>query len=158
MSKPSNALEELILHAADIRRDLAVPKQSEVLRCAVEAGYLVAMADGEMDAQEREVMIKAIEVLSHGAVIEWETDSLISECEAIAKREGAQNRAKSVGVALKSLGYARVGLLFAAIIARVTKGVDKSEAEILKGVATAAGIPSDEVKNIVKRAQFTEPS
>lgn len=153
MSKP-NALAELEQHATSIRRDLNVPKQNEVFRVAVEAGYLAAMGDGNMDALERETVVKAVEVLSEGAVIEWETETLLDDCAALAKKEGAMVRAKAVGEALKALGQGPAGLLFAAVIARVTKGVDKGEAEVLKAVANAAGIAAEEVKAIVKRAQL----
>jgi tellurite resistance protein len=151
----TNALEELEQHAEDIRSELRVPHQNDVFRAAVEAGFLAAMGDGEMDPAERETIVKAVEVLSKGAVIEWETEALLDECAARAKSEGAGARAKAVGAALKSLGQAEAGLLFAAVVARVTKGVDKKEAEVLKQVATAAGVSADKIKGIVKRAQFT---
>ena len=154
MSK-TNALAELEQHAAEIRKDLAVPKQNEVFRLAVEAGYLAAMSDGEMDALERETLVKAVEVLSEGAVIEWETEQLIDDCAARAKNDGVAARTKAVGEGLKALGQGDAGLLFAAVIARVTKGVDKAEAETLKAVATAAGVCADGLKGIVKRATLT---
>jgi hypothetical protein len=154
MNKP-NALEELEQRAADIRKDLRVPRQNDVFRAAVEAGFLVALGDGEMDDAERETIVKTVEVLSKGAVIEWETDHLLDECQARAKKEGAAARAKAVGAALKALGNAEAGLLLAAVIARVTKGVDKGEAEVLKAVGSAAGIGAETLKAIVKRASLS---
>ena len=151
MSK-ANALDELQKRADEIRADLKVPRQNDVFRCAVEAGYLAALGDGEMDADERDTIVKAIDVLSQGAVIEWETDHLIDQCEERAKKEGTGKRAKAVGAALKELGHAEAGLLFAAVIARVTKGVDKKEAEVLKSIGSAAGVNAEQIKAIVKRA------
>ncbi len=151
----SNALDELEKHADDIRKELKVPRQNDVFRAAVEAGYLAAMGDGEMDDTERTTIIKAVEVLSQGAVIEWETDHLLDECADRVDKEGTVKRAKAVGAALKQLGHAEAGLLFAAVIARVTKGVDKKEAEVLKTVGSAAGIGADKIKAIVKRAALT---
>jgi hypothetical protein len=152
----TNALEELEKHAEEIRKDLNVPRQNEVFRAAVEAGFLAAMGDGEMDATERETIVKAVEVLSRGAVIEWETEALLDECATRAKAEGANARAKAVGATLKDLGQAEAGILFAAVIARVTKGVDKKEAEVLKHVGAAAGVGADKIKGIVKRAQLAQ--
>jgi hypothetical protein len=149
------ALAELEQHAETIRAELRVPRQSDVFRAAVEAGYLAALADGEVDAAERETIAKAVEVLSRGAVIEWETEQLLDECASLAEKEGLEKRAKAIGAALKGLGHAEAGLLFAAVIARVTKGVDKKEAEVLKNVGAAAGVGADQIKAIVKRATLS---
>ena len=139
-------------HAEQIRDDLKVPHQSVVFAHAVEAGYLAARADGEVDANERQVLTKAVELLSKGAVIEWETEQLLDECQGRAEKDGAEARATKVGEALKELGEAEAGLLVAAFVARATNGVEKSEAEVLKAIGKAAGLSADKVKTIVKRA------
>ena len=143
-------------YADQIRDDLKVPNQSSVFAHAVEAGYLAARADGEVDKAEREILAKAVELLSKGAVIEWETETLLEECEARAAKEGAAERAQKVGAALKELGQPEAGLLVAAFVARATNGVEKSEAEVLKAIAKAAGLSADKVKSIVKRATGLE--
>ena len=139
-------------HADQIRDDLKVPHQSVVFGHAVEAGYLAARADGEVDKNEREVLTKAVELLSKGAIIEWETETLLDECATRAEKDGAEVRAQKVGEALKELGQAEAGLLVAAFVARATNGVEKSEAEVLKAIGKAAGLSADKVKTIVKRA------
>ena len=143
-------------YADQIRDDLKVPNQSSVFALAVEAGFLAARADGEVDKAEREILTKAVELLSKGAVIEWETETLLDECAARAEKEGADERAKRVGEALKELGQPEAGLLVAAFVARATNGVEKSEAEVLKAIAKAAGLSADKVKTIVKRATGLE--
>jgi tellurite resistance protein len=139
-------------HADQIRDDLKVPHQSAVFAHAVEAGYLAARADGEVDKAEREVLTKAVELLSKGAVIEWETEQLLDECQTRAEKDGAEARATKVGEALKELGQAEAGLLVAAFVARATNGVEKSEAEVLKAIGMAAGLTADKIKAVVKRA------
>jgi tellurite resistance protein len=143
-------------YADQIRDDLKVPNQSSVFALAVEAGYLAARADGEVDQAEREILARAVELLSKGSVIEWETETLLDECAARAEKEGAEERAKRVGEALKELGQPEAGLLVAAFVARATNGVEKSEAEVLKAIAKAAGLSADKVKTIVKRATGLE--
>jgi len=145
-------------HADQIREELKVPRQSDVFAAAVEAGYLCALADGEVDKAERDVLTKAVELLSQGAVIEWETESLLDECVTRAERDGADVRAKSVGETLKELGQAEAGLLVAAFVARATNGVEKSEAEVLKTIGKAAGLSADKVKAVVKRATGLDAS
>jgi tellurite resistance protein len=152
MASPSASLAELEQHAERLRSELKVPNQNEVFRAAVEAGYLVASADGSFDDAERQTLIKAIEVLSVGAVIEWEVETLLEECEKRAEKEGATKRARTVGEELKKLGSAEAGILIAAAVARATKKVDKKEAEILKAVGAGAGIKGEQVLEIVKRA------
>ncbi len=144
--------ENLDAYAERIRKELHVPKQNEVYRAAVEAGYLAATADGSFDASERETLVAAVQKLSQGAVIEWETETLLEECAARAAKEGADKRAEAVGAELKALGQAEAGILLAAAVARATKKVDKKEAAMLKAVGAAAGLSADVVAAIVKRA------
>jgi tellurite resistance protein len=151
-AQPKPATADLEAHADEIRRDLQVPRQSDVFRCAVEAGYLAAQADGEVDPVERATIVKAVEILSVGAVVEWETEALLDACVERGKSDGVEKRAKALGAELKGLGQAEAGLLFAALVARATKGIDKREAEVLRVVATAAGVSADALRAIVKRA------
>jgi tellurite resistance protein len=152
MGKPE--IQDLEKHAAAIRDDLKVPRQNEVFRAAVEVGYLAACADGEVDDEERAAIVRAVELLSEGAVIEWEAEDLVSECEARFQAEGASKRAAAVGSELKALGQSEAGIYFAALVARASKGVDKKEAEVLKEVGKAAGVTADRVRDIVKKASF----
>ena len=139
-------------YANQIKGDLAVPNQSSVFAHAVEAGYLAARADGNVDQAERDVLVKAVELLSKGAVIEWETETLVDECIARCEKEGVEKRIEAVGAALKELGQPEAGLLVAAFVARATNGVEKAEADTLKAIAKAAGVAADKMKAIVKKA------
>ena len=152
MAPSTSSLAELEKHAEQLRTELKVPHQNEVFRAAVEAGYLVAAADGNFDETERETLTKAIEILSVGAVIEWEVETLLDECEARSEKEGAAKRAKAVGEELAKLGGAEPGLLLAAAVARATKKIDKKEAETLKALGAAAGLTGEQLSAIVKKA------
>ena len=139
-------------HADKIREEMKVPRQGELFKAAIEAGYLTARADGGVDETEREVLVKAVELLSQGLVIEWETEGLIDDCKKLADDEGVEGRAVKVGETLKELDQAEAGLFVAALVARATKGVEKSEAELLKAIGKSAGISNDKIRDIVKRA------
>jgi tellurite resistance protein len=150
MSKGNKfSLEE---HAEQIRAELKVPRQAELFKAAVEAGYLTARADGGVDDAEQDILAQAVEMLSQGLVIEWETQALIEDCKSLADEQGIEARAGKVGELLKDLGQAEAGLFIAALVARATKGVEKSEAELLKTIAKSAGLSNDKVRDIVKRA------
>lgn len=139
-------------HADQIREELKVPRQAELFKAAIEAGYLTARADGGVDDTEREVLVKAVELLSQGLVIEWETESLISDCQKLADDQGVETRAAEVGKVLADLGQPEAGLFVAVLVARATKGIEKSEAELIKAIGKSAGLGNDKVKDIVKRA------
>jgi tellurite resistance protein len=139
-------------HADKIREELKVPRQAELFKAAIEAGYLTARADGGVDEMERDVLIKAVELLSQGLIIEWESEALIDDCKKLADEEGVEARAAKVGESLKQLNQGEAGLFIAALVARATKGIEKSEAELLKSIAKSAGVANDKVRDIVKRA------
>ena len=147
-------IKDLEKHADGIRAELRVPKQNEVFKAAVEVGYLAALADGEVDDDERRAIVRAVELLSEGAVIEWEAEGLVEACASRAEAETPKARAAAVGAELKALGQGEAGIYFAALVARASKGVDKAEAEVLKDVGRAAGVTPDRVRDIVKKASF----
>jgi tellurite resistance protein len=147
MSTPA----DLEKHADAIRKDLAVPKQNEVFEAAAEAGFLAANADGNVDAEERAMLVSAIDTLSKGAVIEWEADSLIESCAARAKSQGDDARAAAVGARLKELGQPEAGLLFAAFVAQASGGIDKKESAVLHAIGKASGVAKTKVAALLKR-------
>lgn len=149
-AKSGNDLEK---HADAIRKDLAVPKQNEIFEVAVEAGYLAALADGAVDDDERETLARAVGVLSKGAVIEWEVETLIDACAGRIEKEGAAKRSAAVGAKLKELGQPEAGLLFAAFVAHATGGVDAKETAALETIGKAAGVPKGKVASIVSKAK-----
>jgi tellurite resistance protein len=151
MAKPDIA--DLETRAESIRAELRVPQQNEVFKAAVEAGYLAARADGEVDDEEKAAIVHAVEILSAGAVIEWEADDLVVECARKADAETPAARVAAVGAELKALGQGEAGVYFAALVARATKGIDKKEAEVLKEIGVAAGLTGDRVRDIVKKAK-----
>lgn len=148
MSKTAQELEK---HAEELRKDLNVPKQGEVFRLATEAGYLAASTDGKVDADERAAIVRAIEVLSKGVVIEWEVESLLDASAESAKKDGAAKRAEAVGASLKELGQPEAGLLFAAFVAQSSGGIDKKESEVLHAIGKAAGVAKNKVTALLKR-------
>jgi tellurite resistance protein len=147
MSKKPTKVE-LDTYAAAVRKELSVPRQSDVFKAAVEAGYLAATTDGKLDDDERRAIVTAVEILSQGAVIEWEADSLVEE---VAKATGKpEERAKALGARLKELGQPEAGLLFGAFVAQATAGIDKNEEKILKAIGKAAGVADKRVREILK--------
>ena len=138
-------------YADEIRSDLAVPRQNDVFRVATEAGFLAANADGHVDDDEKKVIVEAVGLLSKGAVIEWEADTLLEEAAARLEKDGADRRHEAVGEELKSLGQPEAALLFAAFVAQASGGIDKDETEVLQAIGKSAGIAKNKITAMLKR-------
>lgn len=149
--KPDKAL--LDQYAEATKRALAVPQQSAVFRAAIEAGYLTALADGDMDAGERAMLVKSIDTLSSGIVIEWEIDALLEEINEHIGAEGPNRRCELVGEKLKELGQPEAGLMVAALVALATNGIDKREVNRLEMIGKAAGLERAAIAELVKKAR-----
>ena len=152
-AKKSTQGEQLEEQARLVREALPPQRQSIVFKLATEAGYLTGLADGAEDMAERAALVRAIEGLSQGVVLEWEVDQLLSEAAAALAKEGAEARAKSIGKQLKELDAADAGIFIAAIVAHATAGIDKSEASILEKIGTAAGLAKPQIAALVKKAR-----
>lgn len=147
----AGTMDAIAKHADEIRKDLNVPEQERLFRIATEAGYLTALADETVDDAERAGMVKAIEALSKGSVIEWELESFLDDCAAKAKEHGKKARLATVGSALSTLGHPEAALLFAAFVAQASAGIDKKEATIVHALGKAAGVSKDKVTAILTR-------
>ncbi len=140
--------------AEAIRATLAgTSKAEELFKVAAEAGYLTALADGSEDADERAALVEALEVLSKGIVLEWETEDFLGAAWGRISSEGVDARCAAVGARLKELGNPEAGLLIAALVAHASNGIDKSEAQILEKIGAGAGLAKAQVGAIVKKAR-----
>ncbi len=139
--------EKLTGFAADIKKQIRVARQDEVFRAAVAAAHVASHADGAMDDDEKRAIVDALELLSGGAVVEWEVDALLEEA---AKAKGADAKAKAIGAKLKELGAPEAGLLVAAFVAQAAGGIDQKEAKVLREIGKAAGVTDKRVKELLK--------
>lgn len=140
--------------ANDVRAALGTGTRADQLfKLAAEAGYLTALADGAEDAAEREAVVEALEALSKGVVIEWETEGFLGEAWARISAEGVDARCAAVGAQMSALGGAEAGLLVGAIVAYASHGIDKSEAGVLEKIGAGAGLARAQVAAIVKKAR-----
>jgi tellurite resistance protein len=139
--------------ADEVRKSLPAGNQSVLFEAAVEAGYLTAQADGTEDEGEREALVKAIEILSAGLVLEWEVEPLVEKVAERVAKEGADARCAAVGKRLKELNAAEAALLIGAVVAHATAGIDKKEASVLEKIATAAGLEKKQIAAVAKKAR-----
>jgi len=152
-SDKTASLSALSKHADALRRRLAAAEQNEVLGAAVEAGCLAAFGDLEVDEGERRAIIDAAGVLSAGAVVEWEAESLVDECVKRIADEGIEACVTAVAGKLKRLGQAEAGLLFAVFVAQASEGIDHLEHGVLEAMAEEAGLAADELAVIIQKVK-----
>jgi tellurite resistance protein len=155
MSQPKKSLNVSYLEeqAGAVKKDLPAGNQSVLFEAAVEAGYLTALADGTEDEGEREALVKAIDILSAGLVLEWEVEPLVEKIAERVKKEGSDARCAAVGRQLKELGHAEAALLIGAVVAHATAGIDKKEAVVLEKIGTAAGLDKKQLAAVAKKAR-----
>src|SRR5258708_3969402 len=142
MSQPKKTLNVSYWEeqAGEVRKSRPAGNQSLVFEAAVEAGYLTALADGVEDEGEREALVKAIEILSAGLVLEWEIEPLVEKIVERVSKEGNDARCAAVGKRLKELKAGEAAILIGAVVAHATAGIDKKEAVVLEKIGTAAGL------------------
>ena len=153
MTSVNPAETRLEAYAVAIRGALAVPKQADVYRHAIEAGYLTALADGDADAAEMAAIVRSLHALSAGLVVDWEVESVLDQCNEAIGGEGPAARCEVVGQKLLELGQIEAGMFIAALVALASNGIDKREAARLEAIGKAGGLDKAQLTDIVKRAR-----
>lgn len=131
-------LARQLRHAAAVEgdRDPAL-----VFNAVVEAGYLVAAADGSVDPTELATLKSAVRALSEDEVSAEEIDTLVEDLIDLRRSEGEGARCEAVGRALLDSRSAEEGLYLAAAIAYVSAGLDARELAVMERIASAARLP-----------------
>src|SRR5579864_6812751 len=89
----------------------------------VEAGYLVAAADGTVDETEMDTIKGAVATLSDGEMAQDDIDRLMEDLVDLRRAEGEGARCKTVGRLLRESGASEEGVYLAAAIAYVSAGL-----------------------------------
>lgn len=138
------SIRTVLAHLAPLARQL---KRSAVLddrdpallfNAIVEAGYLVAAADGQVDDTELATLKNAVQIISDGDISADEIDTLVEDLIDLRRSEGETARCKAVGQSLADSKAAEEGLYLAAAIAYVSAGLDERELAVMEHIASAA--------------------
>lgn len=106
----------------------------------LEAASLVAIADGEADATEREVLDAVARALCGRELDEAGRARLVDAAHRAAEGDGIRLRCEKLGARLARLGRAELGLVVAVLVAEATRGIDAGELEALHHIARGAGL------------------
>jgi tellurite resistance protein len=140
------SIRTVLAHLAPLARRL---KQSAALDARdpallfasiVEAGYLVAAADGTVDPDELATLKSAVAALSDSELSVDEIDTLVEDLIDLRRSAGEAARCRVVGEALADNNAGEEGLYLAAAIAYVSAGLDARELRVMERIADAARV------------------
>lgn len=140
------SLRTVLDHLAPLARSLRkgrVPEGGDpslLFNAAVEGGYLVAAADGTVDAAELGTLKRAILALAGDDLRSDDLDALVDDLIDLRSTEGEAARCKAVGELLAAHKAADEGLYLAAAIAYASNGLDRKELAVLERIAQSAGL------------------
>ena len=140
------SLRTVLDHLAPLAHSLRkgrVPEGGDpamLFNAAIEAGYLVAAADGTVDNAELGTLKRAILTLAGDELSAEDLDALIDDLIDLRKSEGEASRCRAVGELLGAHKSADEGLYLAAAIAYASNGLDRKELAVLEHIAHAAGM------------------
>jgi tellurite resistance protein len=153
-------------YSARPKEDATVPTGFDPVAVAlfeaiVEAAYLVASADGVVDAEERKTFERVVFAACGGAVAASQVSALVGDFEGLLADDGLDARVAAVAKLVSKPNHALEVLRIAALIAQTTEGVADSERNVLEKIAKACGLDSKQVDvalEDVKTALAAAPS
>lgn len=131
------------------------PSAAALFEAIVEASYLVAVADGEFDATEREAFRHVVAVACGGVVSEEQLQALLADLADQLAEDGVDKRIEMVGRTIGKGRHQREVLRIAALLSQVSGGVSESEREVLLKIARAFGLGDESVEAEIERVTVT---
>lgn len=122
------------------------PEAAALFEAVVESAYLVANADGDFDAAEREAFEKIVLSACGGSVTPAQLHALMADLADLLEEDGAEKRAKMVARTIARPEQAREVLRVAALIAEVSNGVSDVERKTLDRLAEEFRLPPEAVQ------------
>ena len=119
-----------------------------------EAMYLMMAADGEVSADEREVLRGALRNLSSSALRSADIESLLELAVRNVEAEGREARLDAVASELaEDKGRAEVAFVLATAIAFADNAIADSENETLSSLAEALGIDEERAEALLDQVE-----
>lgn len=116
------------------------PDAAALFEAIVESAFLVANADGEFDAAEREVFALVVLEASNRRVSERQVRAIVLDLVTQLAEDGFERRLERLSHAIARPNDRREALRIAALLARVSAGVSDAEREVLGRLASAWGL------------------
>jgi hypothetical protein len=120
-------------------------------RAVLEAACLVSAADGDVDAGEKDAVLRLAKLLDAKEEASW-VEMRLEELAKTASGEAISAEADQIGARLKETGAARQGLIAAAVVGLISQGMSLGELSMLRRLGAAAGIDEEAIGPIVDEA------
>lgn len=121
------------------------PQAAALFEAVVEAAYLVANADGDFDATEREAFLKVVLAACGGSVAEAQLSALLSDLSDQLGEDGVDKRVKMVGRTIVRADQALEVLRVAGLVAHVSHGISDVERTVIDKLAVEFGLSPEAV-------------
>ena len=127
--------------------------RGRALAGVVEAGFLMAAADGDLAPTEFETLAGVIEGFTGGAASAEEVARLLDACDEALAREGYDQRITAVIDHLPSPELRRLGLLCSAVVLGADDAFGPQEGDLYVALAVALGFRRDEALDVLDEAR-----
>lgn len=129
------------------------PVAARLFEAVVEAAFLVANADGELDAAEESAFRHVVVAACGGFVVERQVSALLADLGQQLQEDGLERRLQVVARSVAREDQAREVLRIAALLARVSGGVSQVEREVLSQLAGELKLSPSSVDTAIKEAE-----
>ncbi len=120
------------------------PNAARLFEAIVEGAYLVASADGVIDASERATFEKVVATACGGIVTEAQVNALVDDLGDELKEDGLDARVRAVAERAPKKPHGEEVLRIAALLAQASDDVSDVEREVLVKLAAACNLtPAD---------------
>jgi tellurite resistance protein len=116
------------------------PEAARLFEAIVESAYLVANADGEFDATERDAFQHVVLSACDGRVAERQIIALLQDLNDQLAEDGIDKRIEMVSTGIQRGDHAREILRVASFLAHVSGGVSDVERSVLEKLRGALGL------------------
>jgi tellurite resistance protein len=128
-------------------------ERKKVTGALLETAWSVACADEGPDEAQRDAMRAIVGRLWNAMLKPELEDRMVATAVKAVSQQGVSERCAALGAKLKALGFGRLGVELAALVAEVSRGLDPSELLALRELAHAAGLGDDDLKAILRRTE-----
>ena len=121
----------------------------------LETSFSIACTDDEPDEAELDAVRAIVRVLWGKPLAPELEEQMVRAAGQAVKKQGAGERATALGARLAELGFARLGVELAVLVAEVSRGLDPAELHALRALAHAGSVSDDDLQKILRRTEET---
>jgi tellurite resistance protein len=126
------------------------PHAVALFETIVEGAYLVAIADGELDAAERKAFERVVVSACGGTVTPKQIGGLLADLQDQLDEDGVDVRVARLTASVPKKEHAIEVLRIAALLADASEGVSQVERDMLGKIAAGCGLESGEVDRAIE--------